>query len=58
MYKKEFMEIDAIRKAEAKLKTYDLSGCELYTTGGALSDVSGGNFVGKYQKGILWMQAK
>lgn len=26
-------EIDAIRKAEAKLGTYDLSGCELYTTG-------------------------
>ena len=26
-------EIDAIRKAEKKLKTYDLSGCELYTTG-------------------------
>ena len=26
-------EIDAIRKAESKLKTYDLSGCELYTTG-------------------------
>ncbi len=25
-------EIDAIRKAEAKLGTYDLSGCELYTT--------------------------
>ena len=26
-------EIDAIRKAESKLGTYDLSGCELYTTG-------------------------
>ena len=26
-------EVDAIRKACAKLKTYDLSGCELYTTG-------------------------
>lgn len=26
-------EIDAIRKAEQRLKTYDLSGCELYTTG-------------------------
>lgn len=26
-------EIDAIRKAENKLKTHDLSGCELYTTG-------------------------
>lgn len=26
-------EIDAIRKAEAKLETHDLSGCELYTTG-------------------------
>ena len=26
-------EIDAIRKAEAKLETYDLSGCEIYTTG-------------------------
>ena len=26
-------EIDAIRKAEQKLGTYDLSGCELYTTG-------------------------
>ena len=26
-------EIDAIRKAEAKLGTYDLSGCEIYTTG-------------------------
>lgn len=26
-------EIDAIRKAEAKLGTYDLAGCELYTTG-------------------------
>ncbi len=26
-------EIDAIRKAESKLKTYDLSDCELYTTG-------------------------
>ena len=26
-------EIDAIRKAESKLETYDLSGCELYTTG-------------------------
>lgn len=26
-------EVDAIRKAERKLKTYDLSGCELYTTG-------------------------
>ena len=26
-------EIDAIRKAEEKLETYDLSGCELYTTG-------------------------
>lgn len=26
-------EIDAIRKAESKLKTYNLSGCELYTTG-------------------------
>lgn len=25
-------EIDAIRKAEQKLGTYDLSGCELYTT--------------------------
>ena len=25
-------EISAIRKAEAALKTYDLSGCELYTT--------------------------
>ena len=26
-------EIDTIRKAESKLGTYDLSGCELYTTG-------------------------
>lgn len=26
-------EIDAIRKAEQVLETYDLSGCELYTTG-------------------------
>ncbi|MBP5674718.1 nucleoside deaminase [Candidatus Saccharibacteria bacterium] len=26
-------EIDAIRKAEQKLGTYDLSGCEIYTTG-------------------------
>ena len=26
-------EIDAIRKAEEKLCTYDLSGCEIYTTG-------------------------
>ncbi|MBR2589109.1 nucleoside deaminase [Candidatus Saccharibacteria bacterium] len=26
-------EIDAMRKAEDKLGTYDLSGCELYTTG-------------------------
>lgn len=26
-------EIDAIRKAEQKLKTYDLAGCQLYTTG-------------------------
>lgn len=26
-------EIDAIRKAEAKLETYSLAGCELYTTG-------------------------
>lgn len=26
-------EIDAIRKAEQALETYDLSGCELYTTG-------------------------
>lgn len=26
-------EIDAIRKAEQKLGTYDLSGCEVYTTG-------------------------
>ena len=26
-------EIDAIRKAESKLGTYDLTGCELYTTG-------------------------
>ena len=26
-------EIDVIRKAEQKLQTYDLSGCELYTTG-------------------------
>ena len=26
-------EIDAIRRAESKLGTYDLSGCELYTTG-------------------------
>ena len=26
-------EIDAIRKTEAELGTYDLSGCELYTTG-------------------------
>ena len=26
-------EIDAIRKAESKLGTHDLSGCELYTTG-------------------------
>lgn len=26
-------EIDAIRKAEQRLQTYDLSGCELYTTG-------------------------
>ena len=26
-------EIDAIRKAESKLGTYDLSDCELYTTG-------------------------
>ncbi len=26
-------EIDAIRKAEQQLQTYDLSGCELYTTG-------------------------
>lgn len=26
-------EIDAIRKAEQKLQTYDLSGCEIYTTG-------------------------
>lgn len=26
-------EIDAIRKAEKKLNTYDLTGCELYTTG-------------------------
>lgn len=25
-------EIDAIRKAEQRLKTYDLSGCEIYTT--------------------------
>ena len=26
-------EIDAIRKAEQKLETHDLSGCQLYTTG-------------------------
>lgn len=26
-------EIDAIRKAENKLRTHDLSGCEIYTTG-------------------------
>lgn len=26
-------EVDAIRKAEQKLGTYDLSGCEIYTTG-------------------------
>ena len=26
-------EIDAIRKAEQRLETYDLSGCQLYTTG-------------------------
>lgn len=26
-------EVDAIRKAEQKLNTFDLSGCELYTTG-------------------------
>ena len=26
-------EIDAIRKAEQKLETYDLVGCEIYTTG-------------------------
>ena len=26
-------EIDAIRKAERKLGTYDLSGCQVYTTG-------------------------
>ena len=26
-------EIDAIRKAEEKLGTYDLTGCEIYTTG-------------------------
>ena len=26
-------EIDAIRKAESRLGTYDLAGCELYTTG-------------------------
>ncbi len=26
-------EIEAIRKAAKKLKTYDLSGCEIYTTG-------------------------
>ena len=26
-------EIDAIRRAEAKLKSYNLVGCELYTTG-------------------------
>ncbi len=26
-------EIDAIRKSEQQLQTYDLSGCELYTTG-------------------------
>lgn len=26
-------EIDAIRKAESSLGTYDLTGCELYTTG-------------------------
>lgn len=26
-------EIDAIRKAGKKLKTFDLSGCEIYTTG-------------------------
>jgi tRNA(Arg) A34 adenosine deaminase TadA len=26
-------EIDAIRKAEQKLSTYDLTGCQLYTTG-------------------------
>ena len=26
-------EIDAIRKAEQKLQTYDLSGCQIYTTG-------------------------
>lgn len=25
-------EIDALRKAEEKLKTYDLTGCEIYTT--------------------------
>ena len=26
-------EIDALRKAEGKLGTYDLTGCEIYTTG-------------------------
>lgn len=26
-------EIDAIRKAERRLRTYDLSGCQIYTTG-------------------------
>jgi tRNA(Arg) A34 adenosine deaminase TadA len=26
-------EIDAIRRAEQKLETYDLAGCEIYTTG-------------------------
>ena len=26
-------EIDALRKAEEKLETYDLTGCEIYTTG-------------------------
>ena len=48
-------EMEAIRDACRKLDTFDLSGCDLYTT--AVPDVSRRRIMGKYPCGILWLQS-
>ena len=49
-------EVSAIRNACKKLKTFDLSGCEIYFVLRAVPDVSRSHILVAHQKDILWQQ--
>ena len=48
-------EMMAIHDACQKLGTFDLTGCELYTTAEPCPMCFRGDFVGEYPKSILWL---